>query len=139
MSDLTFQIRLQCLYTGRENNIGQLHVEHLVDGEWEKLNLNTLSPGFDIFMYSILTCQHMYFRVNATERGLALDSSEGMITVGTDNHRSMQSLVVDFKGRLKSGSAEKDAVDYIIERMQQCPVSTNLKDIAETRTSVSFE
>lgn len=138
MSDLTFQMRLQCRYTGKENNIGQLQVEHKVNNEWQVLELNTLTPGFDIFIYAILTCQHMYFRVNAAERNLVLDTSEGTVTIGTDNHRNMESLHVDFKGNLSSGDASADAVDYIVERMGLCPVSINLKDVKHSKTTVSF-
>ena len=66
MNKLTFQMLLQCHYTGDENNIDQLHVEHLVENDWQELDLNTYTPGFDVFMYAVLTCQHMYFRLNAT-------------------------------------------------------------------------
>ena len=50
MSELTFQMRLHCRYTGNDNNIGQLVVEHVVNNEWQALELNTLTPGFDIFI-----------------------------------------------------------------------------------------
>ncbi len=138
MSDLTFHMRLSCNYTSTANNVDRLQVEHMVEDEWKILELNTHSPGFDIFMYSILTCQHMYFRLNAAERNLILDSSEGFITVCTDTHRNIDSLQVNFKGRLKSGNASEDDIAYIKERMTLCPVSTNLKDIADTETVISF-
>jgi len=73
MSDLTFQMLLHSNYIDDNNNIDQLHVEHLVDNNWQELDLNTSSPGFDIFIYAILTCQHMYFKNNAAEYGLVLD------------------------------------------------------------------
>ena len=138
MSDLTFQMRLSCNYTGTANNIDRLHVEHLIENDWKILDLNTLSPGFDIFIYSILTCQHMYFRLNAAERNLILDSSEGFITVGTDSHRFIDTLHVNFKGILKSGDPSDDNIAYIKKRMTLCPVSTNLKDIEDADTTISF-
>ena len=139
MNDLTFQMLLQCNYTNDENDIEQLNVEHLVDDSWQELTLSTDTPGFDIFMYAILTCQHMFFRNNAAEYGLVLDSSEGLMTIIADEHRSIQSLHVDFKGKVKKGVANADMVDSIIARMNLCPVSINLKDILDRKTTVVFE
>jgi uncharacterized OsmC-like protein len=139
MSDFTFQMLLECRYTGDKNAIDQLNVEHLVDDEWQKLDLDIHSPGFDIFMYAILTCQHMYFKNNASEYGLVLDSSEGLITVIADDHRSIESLHVEFKSKLKKGEATDDVVNAITARMQLCPVSLNLKHISDSKIAVSFE
>ena len=139
MSDFTFQMLIHCHYTDDENTIGQLHVEHLVDDNWQELDLNISSPGFDIFMFAILTCQHMYFRNNAAEYGLVLDSSEGLITVIADEHRSVETLNVEFKGKLKKGKATKEIVDSISARMALCPVSINLKDITNRHITASFE
>ena len=138
MSDLTFKMRLKCRYIDPANNIDQLQVENFSNNAWQALDLNIQSPGFDIFTYALFTCQHMYFRLNAAERNLILASSEGLITIGTDNHRVIQSLSVDFTGTLKSGTATDDTIDYIKERMLLCPVSINLKSITDNKTSVSF-
>ncbi len=139
MNDLTFQMLLHCNYTNDENDIDQQVVEHMVDDNWQELALSNNSPGFDIFMYAILTCQHMYFRSNAAEYGLVLNSCEGLITIIADEHRSIQTLHVDFKGKLKKGIAEADMVDSIVARMELCPVSINLKDILDRKTIVAFE
>ena len=139
MSDFTFQMLLHCHYIDDENTIDQLHVEHLVDDNWQELELNISSPGFDIFTYAILTCQHMYFRNNAAEYGLVLDSSEGLITIIADEHRSIETLNVEFKGKLKKGKATKDIVDSISARMALCPASINLKDITNRHITASFE
>jgi hypothetical protein len=138
MSELTFQMLLQCEYSGSENHIEQLHVEQLLDGDWQLLDLNIYSPGFDVFMYAILTCQHMYFRKNATERQLVLSSSEGLITINADEHRSIESLHVEFTGRLKSGTASDDTILFLEQRMGLCPVSINLKNIPDRMITVSF-
>jgi len=139
MNDLTFQMLLHCHYSDDKNSIDQLHVEHLVENNWQQLTIDTTSPGFDIFMYAILTCQHMYFRMNAAKYKLEMTSSEGLITVITDKHRSIQTLDVEFKGKLKKGEATKDKVDSIVARMGLCPVSINLKDIANNRIKASFD
>ena len=139
MNDLTFQMLLHSNYIDDDNNIDQLHVEHLVDDNWQELDLNIYSPGFDIFMYAILTCQHTYFKSNAAKYDLVLDSSEGLITVIADKHRSILTLHVDFKGKLKKGIANTEMVDSIIARMNLCPVSINLVDIQDRKTTVVFE
>lgn len=138
MDDLTFQMRLHCRYNDSANNVEQLKVEHLVKNAWQALALDINSPGFDVFIYAILTCQHMYFRLNAAERDLTLDSSEGLITVRTDMHRLIKSLHVEFKSKLKGGAATDEAVAYIKERMGLCPVSTNLKAIEDSKATISF-
>ena len=130
---------LQCHYTGDENDIDQLHVEHLVENNWQKLDLNIYTPGFDIFIYAILTCQHMYFRNNAAEYGLVLDSSEGLMTVIADEHRSIESLHAEFKGKLKKGTANVDIVNSITARVGLCPASINLKEISDKKITVNFE
>lgn len=139
MSDLTYQMLLHCTYKNDENDIDQLVVEHLVEDSWQELNLNISSPGFDIFMYAILNCQHMFFRSNAAEYGLVMNSSEGLVTVIADEHRSIQTLHVDFKGKLKKGIANTEMVDSIVARMNLCPVSINLVDIQDRKTTVVFE
>ena len=139
MNNLTFQMILRCNYTGDENDVSQLTVEHLVDGDWHELTLSTDSPGFDIFLYAILTCQHMYFKNNAAEYGLVMNSSEGFITVIANEHRSIQSLHVDFKGMLKKGIANTEIINSIAARMDLCPVSINLKDFLDRKITVVFE
>ena len=139
MNDLTFQMLLQCKYKNDDNQIDQQSVEHLVDDSWQELNISNSAPGFDIFMYAILTCQHMFFRNNAAEYGLVLNSSEGLITVITDEHRDIQSLHVDFKGMLKKGTADDEVIKSIIARMDLCPVSINLKGFHDRKTTLVFE
>ncbi len=139
MSDLTFQMLLQCQYSNDKHDIQQQNIEHLVDDNWQELSLSTNSPGFDIFIYSILTCQHMYFKNNTAEYGLVMKSSEGLITVISDEHRNIHTLHVDFTGKLKKGDVNTDKVDSIIARMNLCPVSINLKDIMDRKTTVVFE
>lgn len=139
MSGFTFQMLLKCHYTGDNNDVDQLHVEHLVEDNWQQLDLNIKSPGFDIFMYAILTCQHMYFKNNAAEYGLVLDSSEGLITVIADDHRSIESLHAEFSGKLKKGTADNETRKLIAGRMELCPVSINLKDIPDRMVTINFD
>lgn len=134
-----FEMRQNCRYTEPDNSVAQLDVDTLIDGKWQALDLNTLSAGFQIFIYALFTCQHMYFRVNAAERGLVLSSSRGSIVTGTDMDWQLERLQVDFSASLKSGTPTQEDIDFIIERMGLCPVSCNLKEVEDSKVTVAFE
>jgi uncharacterized OsmC-like protein len=139
MSGFTFQMIMRCHYSGDKNKVESLHVEHLVDDEWQELILDTYSPGFDVFIYSILSCQHMFFRNNATEYGLSMTSAEALITIVTDEHRSIESLHSEFTGKLIKGTADIEKVKSITARVGLCPATINLKEIADKKITVNFE
>ncbi len=136
LSERTFSMRMQCSYEGDANAIASLVVEHEVEGQWQPLELGLTTPGFDIFVYAVFTCQHLYFRVNCAERGLVLNSAEGSIVIGAGADWNMETLQVHFSGRLGSGQASQDDIDSIVARMKQCPVSRNLVEVPDARSSV---
>ena len=138
MSARTFRMRMQCDYQGSDNSVVRLGVEHQVEDRWEPLELGLQSPGFEIFVYAVFTCQHLYFRVNCAERGLQLESAQGSIEIGVADDWRMQSLAVNFSGRLVAGVPAADDIDYIAARMQQCPVSCNLSPVAGATTRVEL-
>ncbi len=138
MSERNFNMRMRTTYEGDKNTIANIVVEHRVKSEWQPLDLGLTSPGFDIFVYAVFTCQHMYFRVNCAERGLELESAEGSIEIGADHDWNMDTLQVRFSGQLRSGQASTDDIDYIVSRMQQCPVSTNLRKVNNADSAVTF-
>lgn len=138
MSERTFRMRLACRYTGDDNAMADLRVERRIEGNWETLELGPVTPGFEIFVYAIIACQHRYFRVNCAERGLLLDSATGAIDVGTDADWNLESLHVSFDGRLRGGRASAADIDYITGRMRQCPVSRNLSEAPDCRTGVTL-
>jgi len=138
MSKHKFNLRLSCHYEGDDNRVSDLAVEVLVDGEWQPLDLNVGSPGFLLFVYTMFTCQHMYLRTNAAERGLLLESAVGTIEVDAGEEWMLERLHLNFDARLASGSPSTDDVDYIAGRMQQCPVSKNLKLPDDSRTQLRF-
>lgn len=131
-------MRMTCTYEGDSNAVASLAVEHEVDGEWQPFDLHTRSPGFDIFVYALFACQHMYFRVNCAERGLLLNSASGSIAVGADSNWKMESVNIHFSGELGRGEANPDDIDYIVARMQQCPVSCNLREIPDATSTVTL-
>ncbi|MGB5541263.1 MAG: hypothetical protein WBO37_14340 [Gammaproteobacteria bacterium] len=136
MSERNFRMRMQCSYEGDTNAIAELVVEHEVEGQWQPLELGLRAPGFDIFVYAVFTCQHLYFRVNCAERGLLLNSAGGSIVIGAGADWNMETLQVHFSGQLRSGQASRDDIEFIVARMKQCPVSRNLREIPDTRSTV---
>jgi uncharacterized OsmC-like protein len=138
VSERNFSMRMKSTYRENTNAIASLDVEHRVGGEWQPLDLGLASPGFDIFVYAVFTCQHMYFRVNCAERGLVLNSADGSITIGTDKDWNMETLQVHFSGQLGSGQASPDDIDYIVSRMQQCPVSRNIREAPDAEATVTL-
>ena len=126
-----FRMQLSCTYKEDDNQIDSLDVKHLVEEEWQEFDLDTVTPGFLVFTYAIFTCQHMFMRINAAERGVVLASSTGSILVDAEPEWHIERLHVGFEARLKSGSATQEDIAYITGRMQQCPVSKNLVPIAD--------
>lgn len=138
MTERTFDMRLSCSYTGNENDITELAVEHINEGVWEVFEPGLQSPGFLIFVYAILHCQHRLFRVTAGKQHLSLASASGSINVITDTDWKIKILQVVFEGRLLAGEARQKDADIVSGAMKDCPVSVNLHQDTEAGSSVSF-
>ncbi len=136
MNDRVFDLRMSCRYGGPDNAVAELTVEHFDDGEWRPFDLNARSPGFLVFVYALLTCQHLYLRANCAERALRLGSAAGAIHVVTTEDWDLRTVEILFEGKLTAGIASEADVDYIVARMKQCPVSRNTKKIRDSKTSV---
>ena len=139
MSQHKFHLRLSCRYREPENTIDTLDVEVLTGDGWQPLDLNPLSPGFLLFVYTVFHCQHTYMRINCAERRLMLASAEGTIDVVASEEWVVERLHIDFSGRLKSGSPEEGDIDAIVDRMRHCPVSMNLKPVTDSHTGLSLD
>ena len=138
MSKHSFNLRLTASYESSENKIAAMDVQVLGENGWEPLELNTLTPGFLIYVYAMFTCQHLYLRTNATERELVFAASQGEIDVEASEDWFLEKVKVKFVVDLSSGDPVKANVDYIISRMKQCPVSKNLPRNIEIQTTVDF-
>ncbi len=138
MSERYFQLRLRASYEGDENKIRDLQVEVLHDDQWELLQLDVRSPGFLLFINGLLSCQHLYMRTNAAERGIALDSAHGEMKIVTDAVWAIKTVDVRFEAKIKSGRLTPEAHAYIVERMHHCPVSTNLPQNLRPEIRVEF-
>ena len=138
MSERNFSMRLKSSYDKDTNAVASLEVEHRVGDQWQPLDLNAASPGFDIFVYAIFACQHRFFRVNCAERHLLLSSAEGSIAIGADQSWNMEFLKIHFSGQLRSGKLAPGDIDYIVSRMKQCPVSLNIREVPDTESTVTL-
>jgi uncharacterized OsmC-like protein len=138
MSKHIFNLRMAADYGPAENEITSLDVDVLNDNEWEVLDLNTMTPGFLIYVYSMFTCQHMFLRTNATERNLDFKSSRATLLVEASEDWLLEKVHVKFIVKLAAGKANDDDIDYIVSRMKQCPVSKNLPQGIDIDTSIEF-
>jgi uncharacterized OsmC-like protein len=138
MAKHIFNLRLSATYESSENDLATLDVQVLSDDGWEPLDLNTMTPGFLVYVYSIFTCQHLFLRTNSTERELVLASSKGEILVEASEDWRLEKVDVKFDVNLISGDANQDNIDYIVSRMQQCPVSKNLPTNIPTHTRIEL-
>jgi hypothetical protein len=139
MNERSFRLRQFCRYEDPDNSIADLEVEVLVDGRWERLDLNLSTPGFLLFVYTILTCQHRYLRTNCAEKGLRMESTDGSIDLLAGEDWCVRKMHIRFDVRLKSGAPTREDVDYIVTRMEQCPVSKNLKMVPDARTEIFLD
>jgi hypothetical protein len=138
VSEHDFHMQLSCRYQQPDNSVTDLAIQNLAEGQWCDFNLDFGQPGFLIFVYAVLNCQHLYMRTNAAERGLSLDSARGSIEVQANADWVLQKLLVQFEVQLQAGTPSPKDVDFIIDRMQHCPVSINLRDIPDSQTRVDF-
>lgn len=136
MDERSFRLRLSCRYEDPDNSVADLDVGVLTDGRWETLDVGVHTPGFLLFVYTILTCQHRYLRTNCAEQGFRLESASGSIDLLAGEDWFVRKLHIRFDARLKSGTPTREDVDYIVARMEQCPVSKNLKEIPDSRTEI---
>ena len=141
MTKHIFNLRLSATYEASDNKVATLEVQALTDDGWAPLDLDTMTPGFLVYVYSIFTCQHLFLRTNCAERGLVLASSTGEILVEASEDWYLAKIDIVFHVDLVSGDAIQDDIDYIVSRMQQCPVSKNLPGNlqASTRIEISHE
>ena len=138
MSKHIFNLRMAADYGPAENEITSLDVDFLNDNNWEILDLNTMTPGFLIYVYSMFTCQHMFLRTNAAERNLAFKSSRAELLVEATEEWLLEKVYVKFIVKLAAGKANDDDIDFIVSRMKQCPVSKNLPQGIDIDSGIEF-
>lgn len=138
MSERIFRMQMVCGYQEPDNMLASLQVKLFEDDEWKAFDVNAGSPGFLVFVYAVLSCQHMHMRLGCVDRGLHLDSADGEIEIVTTEDWMITRLRVAFSALLKEGNAGAEDVDVIVQRMKNCPVSRNLTFAPHSETRLEF-
>ncbi|MGV6826547.1 MAG: hypothetical protein ACWA5Q_06190 [bacterium] len=133
-----FDLRLTCTYEGEHNDVARLDEEILVDGEWHPLDLSIRSPGFLLMVAGLFSCQHLYMRVNCAECGVLLSSTSAELHLKANEIWEIQEASVTFRAQLKQGLLSDKQIAYIQERMQHCPVSSNLPPHVKVKSTLEF-
>lgn len=146
MNQRTFQFRLRSSHVAPDRATGSLVVDFLAEsGEWQPQTPSLTTPGFRLYLLSLLLCQHHYLVANAQERGIPLRQVEGSFTVTTSADWILERVVGDFRMILDAGAsgeeqgrADAEAIAYIKERMKLCPVSRNLPQTVQKQIDLSL-
>lgn len=133
-----FHLKLKATYQGEKNAIDSLQIQVRKGDQWENLELSIASPGFQLYINGLFSCQHLYMRTNAAERNLILGSSAGEMRVTTDSLWQIQDIQVSFVAKLLSGTPSPADIKYIRERMHHCPVSSNLPKSVDLQNKITF-
>jgi hypothetical protein len=147
MSPRTFQFRLRSSHAAPDHATESLVVEFLAEsGEWQPQTPSLTTPGFRLYLLSLLLCQHHYLVANAQERGIPLRQMEGTFKVVTSADWILEQVTGDFLLQLdprasieERARADAEAIAYIKERMKLCPVSRNLPSSVEKQIALFLE
>jgi len=138
MSKRHFHLKLKATYQGDKNAIDNLQVQVLKGDQWENLELSIRSPGFQLYINGLFSCQHLYMRTNAAEQKLILGSSAAEMMVTANQQWLIQDIRVSFIAKLLSGSPTKNDIAHIRDRMHHCPVSSNLPKGVVIQNAIKF-
>ena len=147
MDHRTFAFRLRSSHGAPDRHTQSLVVELLSDsGEWQPQIPSLATPGFRLYLLSLLLCQHHYLVANAQERAIPLQQVEGTFSVTTSADWILERVSGDFRIRLDPAAnpderarADADAISYIRERMKLCPVSRNLPATVEKTMALHLD
>jgi hypothetical protein len=123
----------------------QLHSRHGASGDslsvdfrngeqepWQPLQPSLQTPGFRLFLLSLLLCQHHYLVANAVERHLPLAAVDGVLSVTASADWMVEAVNGTFQVRLEAADGAATPVldepsrAFLERRMKVCPVSRNL-------------
>ena len=138
MPEHRFQLRAAFDYAGNDNRIEAVAAEIHSDEGWRDFELGLASPGFLIFVYAFLICQHTYFHANCTESELLLDHSDVELLLITGDDWKIERIHVGIQADLSGGKVTADTIAYIDSRMRQCPVSINLQEPEDYRIELKI-
>jgi hypothetical protein len=144
VADRIFQFRLRSDHPAPDRQTEALALEFLnAEGQWEPQDPTLTTPGFRLFLLSLVLCQHFYLVANAREMALPLHRVEGDIKVTTGEDWILTAFQGDFRISLDPAASPDDrakadaaALDHIRQRMALCPVSRNLPGTVQKLTSL---
>lgn len=120
-----FEYWLESHHGLQDNELVHVACERLVEEGWQPYTVEMTGPPFATFIYSAFACQLAYLRMNAAERGLAVDRVRGRLRMVTEDW-VVQEIEAEFWIHARSGMATAEDLAYIEDRMRSCPVSRNL-------------
>lgn len=134
MTRLLFQFRLH----SRHGAAGEALSVAFRNGEqepWQPLEPSLRTPGFRLYLLSLLLCQHHYLVANAVERHLPLATVDGILSVTASADWMIEAVDGSFQVRLEAADGGDGAAAPVLDepsraflerRMKVCPVSRNL-------------
>ncbi len=131
MSQLLFQFRLQSRHGAAGDSLS-VDVRNGEQEPWQPLQPSLQTPGFRLFLLSLLLCQHHYLVANARERHLPLAAVNGVLSVTASADWMVEAVEGTFQVRLEAADgAATPALDeasraFLERRVKVCPVSRNL-------------
>lgn len=137
MTDRRFKFHVQGEYATREHTIAKLTYEHLTGDGWRRYDPENYTAGFLVFLYALFNCQHMYFRMKTAERNIQISKVSGTLDAETKENWELTRLDIHIDGQLVSGKPTEDDLAYIVDCMEHCPASVNLK-FGNVRTTVAI-
>jgi hypothetical protein len=136
MNSHCFHFRLQSRHGGQERASESLSVAFRSDdtSQWQPLEPSLQTPGFRLYLLSLLLCQHHYLVANALERHLPLAAVDGELSVTTSSGWRIETVSGRFLVSLAGDAGEAppplepETLAFLEQRMTACPVSRNLPE-----------
>ncbi len=131
MTQLLFQFRLHSRH-GAAGEALRVDVRNGGQEPWQPLEPSLRTPGFRLYLLSLLLCQHHYLVANAVERHLPLAEVKGILSVTASTDWMIEAVEGTFAVRLEAADgAPAPVLDeasraFLERRMKVCPVSRNL-------------
>ncbi|MBM5823639.1 MAG: hypothetical protein FJ082_14645 [Cyanobacteria bacterium K_Offshore_surface_m2_011] len=131
MSQLLFQFRLQSRHGAAGDSLSVDFRNGALE-PWQPLQPSLQTPGFRLFLLSLLLCQHHYLVANALERHLPLAAVDGVLSVTASADWMVEAVDGTFQVRLEATDGaptpvlDEPSCAFLERRMTVCPVSRNL-------------
>lgn len=131
MTHLLFQFRLHSRHGAAGDSLS-VDARNGEQEPWQALEPSLWTPGFRLYLLSLLLCQHHDLVANAAERHLPLASVEGILSVTASADWMIEAVDGTFQVRLEAADGgpapELDGPGraFLERRMKVCPVSRNL-------------